>query len=66
MNSSRTSLQVYSNDTIENSILEWIDSFAIDTVPNAFEDLYLGVSLYEVLNKVDTLYWPRSKLVPQP
>ena len=69
MNSSRsmTSLSShYQNKTIQSSLLEWLNSFDIDSSPAHFDLLYTGVPLFEVLNKVDTIYWPKSKLQKGP
>ena len=54
MNSSR-SQNIYSNDTIENSLLDWIDSFNVDTIPQTFEDLYQGVALLPPLD-IQTIF----------
>lgn len=54
---------VYQNDTIETTLLTWISTFALDSPhPRSTEQLYSGVSLYEILNKIDIVYWPKSKL----
>jgi hypothetical protein len=65
MNSARsvTSLtSIYFNQTIKNSLLDWLNTFNIDSHPHSFSTLFNGVALYEVLNKVDNIYWPKSKL----
>ena len=53
-------------DTFERSILEWVESFGLDNLPESFSSLYNGVALYEVLNKVDFTYWPMSKITTTP
>ena len=65
MNTSRsiTSLaSIYQNDTIENSLLDWISIFDIDSFPYSFNQIYTGVALFEVLNKIDMTSWPKNKL----
>jgi hypothetical protein len=54
--------QFLHSESIETSLLEWIRTFGIDSRPQGVKDLYTGVALYEVLNKVDMIYWPKSKL----
>ena len=62
MNRTSSYDSIYEHTTIESSLLEWIHSFSIDTPPQTFDQLYTGVALYEVLNRVDMYYWPKSKL----
>ena len=65
MNSSRsmTSLSsIYLTDTIESSLLEWIRMFEIDSVPHSLDQIYNGVALFELLNKIDMICWPKTQL----
>ena len=62
MNSARSSSNLSQNETTENSLLEWINSFSVDSKPMTFDSLFTGVALYEVLKKIDIIYWPLNKL----
>ncbi|CDW80227.1 protein hook homolog 3 [Stylonychia lemnae] len=53
-------------DSLQSSILEWFDSFNIEHIPDTFTDLYNGIALFEVLNKVDIMFWPRNKILTGP
>jgi len=59
---SRT-FEYQSMESIQNSILEWIDSFNIEHIPDTYTDLFNGIALFEILNKVDIMFWPRTKVV---
>ncbi len=53
-------------DTFETSILEWLQTFGLEHMPGQFSQLFDGVAVYEVLNKVDFTYWSMQKITTSP
>lgn len=59
--------QPMSNDpSLQNSVLEWIDQFQVDDRPDTFNDLFNGLAIYQLLNRIDITIWPKSKIYSGP